>query len=138
MTDLSGYFEGIVQEWWSQNEEMPTPPSSVYIALHNGDEGNNPDGSQEVSAEDYSRVEVTSEDLEVTGDGPTRVENTAEISFGDPENDWGEVSHVSIWDGSSDTDNPLTVTGELPSSRSIDSDTDEVRFDAGDLAFNVD
>jgi len=138
MTDMSSYFEDIVQNWWSQNDDMPTAPSNVYVSLHTSDEGNTPDGTDEVGEDSYSRVETAPADWSVSGDGPTTVENEETINFGDPEENWGNVSHFAIWDGSSDTDNPLTATIPLDEAKDITSDTDEVRFDTSALTIELD
>ena len=138
MTDMASYFEGLVQNWWSQSDDMPTAPASVYVSLHTADEGNQPDGTSEVSADSYNRVETAPEDWDVSGEGPTTVENANAINFGDPEEDWGTVTHFAIWDGTEDTDNPLVATVELNESKNIQSDTDEVRFDVSTLTVDLD
>lgn len=138
MTDLSGYIEGLFWEYVYKNEDLPAAPENIYIALHTADEGNNPDGSNEVEADSYERAEASPTDFEVVGDGPTVAENVEEIVWGDPEEEWGEISHFSIWDGPEDTDNPLSSTVELSSSRFIDGDTDQVSSNPGQLVANLD
>jgi len=138
MTDLSGYLEELIQEYVFKNEDAPDSHGDVYVALHTDDEGNDPDGSEELTASSYSRAQASAEDFEVSGSGPTTVENVEEIVWGNPEEEWGSITHFSIWDGDSDTDNPLTSTVELPSSRFVDEDTDRVSSNPGQLQVNLD
>lgn len=138
MSDLTNYLEDQVVRWISQNEDMPVSPSNIYISLHTSDEGESPDGSFEVDASDYSRIQTSPSDWSVeSANGATRFTNATVLSFGDPTSNWGEVTHVGVWDGSSDTDNPL-LFGPLPSSQNINEDQDEVRYEEGDFNFDLD
>lgn len=138
MSDFTDYAETSIVEWMSQNTGMPSAPTDLYVALHTSDPGESPDGTTEVSAPDYSRVAVT------TGSGWTTItsgdaqgfENANEVDFGTTQNDWGTISHVSLWDGSSDTDNCLAAYA-LSSSGSAPSGVD-VSFPAGNLSFTID
>ena len=136
---MSTYLEELVQDWWSKSEDMPSAPSNVYVSLHTADEGNQPDGSNEIdsSSASYSRVSTSPADWNVSGSGPTTVSNANAINFGDPTESWGTVSHFAIWDAST-AGNPLLATVALDSSKSIDSSTDEVRFDSGALTADLD
>jgi len=137
MSDLTGYLEGQIAEWIASGNDMPTAPGTLYVALHTADEGNNPDGSNEVAAGDYGRASATSSDFTIlSGDGPTTLENANEISFGDPTNDWGTITHVGLWDGSSSSDNPIAFYS-LNSSKQVLADIDKVSFKAGELDFSL-
>lgn len=135
MADFTNFTETEIRDWISQGTDTITAPTNLHVALHTSDPGENPDGSTEVSASDYSRAPTT------TGtdwNTPTSdsFENASEISFGVATNNWGTVSHVSLWDGSATTDNCL-ATYALSSSKAINTD-DEALFPAGDLSFSVD
>lgn len=133
MTDFSGYSENEIAEWLFKNTDMPASSTNVYVSLHTADEGENPDGSNEVDAADYDRAETSPTDWTVgSSDGPTTVDNANDISFGDPQNNWGTITHFAIWDASTDG-NPLIKTVQLNSSKTVDADTDELLFAAGDL-----
>jgi len=133
---FSGYTENEVLEWLVKNTDMPVSPSNIYVSLHTADEGENPDGSNEVGAADYSRASTSAGDWSVGGsDGPTTVDNANEISFGDPQNNWGSITHFALWDASTGG-NPLIATIPLNSSKSVDASTDELKFSAG--AFTID
>jgi len=137
MTDFSGYSEQEIIEHIFKNTSIFTSPSNIYVSLHTADEGENPDGTNEVAAADYSRASTAPADWTVGGtDGPTTVDNANAISFGDPTNNWGTITHVALWDASTGG-NPFTVTIALNSSKTVDADTDELRFDAGDLSFDL-
>ena len=136
MSDFTGYTEEQVAKWMFTGEDMPAAHSSVYVGLHTGDPGNNPDGSSEVSGGDYSRVEVDTANWTVTGDGPTEIENDNEIQFPDATADWGTVAHVSLSDGSTSTDNFLAAYA-LDNSKTIE-ENDSARFRAGELEFQID
>jgi len=120
----------------SQGTDMPTAPGNLYVGLHTSNPGNSPDGSTEVGASDYSRVSTTTgTDWNTTGTGgPSGFENANELSFGEATNNWGTISHVSLWDSSSGG-NALAAFA-LNSSKTIDSG-DEAKFNAGDLSFDI-
>ena len=140
MTDLSGFTE---QEVWNAifNDTEPSlNTGDIYVSLHTADEGNNPDATAEVDAASYNRVAGPAADWEVTGDGPTVATNNAEINFGDPQENWGNVTHFAIWteDEGVAGEEPLSSTVALDVEQSIDENTDEVRFDPNDLTANLD
>jgi len=138
MTDFSGYSENEIAEWLFKNTDMPVSPSNVYVSLHTADEGENPDGTNEVSAADYDRASTAPADWTIGGtDGPTVAENANNISFGDPTNNWGTITHFALWDASTGG-NPLIKTVQLGSSKTVDADTDELFFSAGDLTASSD
>jgi hypothetical protein len=138
MTDFSGYSEDEILEHIFKNTSIFSSPSNVYVSLHTADEGENPDGSNEVGAADYSRVSTAPADWTVdANDGPSTVDNANVISFGDPQNNWGTITHVAIWYASTGG-NPLTATFALNSSKTVDADTDEFTFEVGDLNFELD
>ena len=140
MSGISGFTE---QEVWNAIFKDTAPSldtGEIYVSLHTADEGNNPDGTEEVDAASYDRVAVPAADWEVTGDGPTVAENTAEINFGDPQEEWGNVTHFAIWteDEGVEGEEPLSSTQELDVAQDIDANTDEVRFDPNDLQATID
>lgn len=135
MSDLTNYTEGVIRDWMSQGTDAPTAPGNLYVGLHTSDPGESPDGSTEVGAGDYARVSTTA-----GGDWNTPnendFENASEVTFGETTNNWGDISHVSLWDGSSTSDNCL-ASYPLNSTKTVSSG-DEPKFDAGDLSFSLD
>lgn len=137
MTDFSGYSEDQILNHIFKNTSIFSSPTNVYISLHTADEGEIPDGSNEVGAADYARASTAPADWTVdASDGPSTVDNANTISFGDPQNNWGTVTHIAIWDAQS-AGNPLTVTASLNSSKEVTQDTDELQFAAGNLTFDL-
>lgn len=111
---------------------MPTAHVSVWVALHNSDPTNSGE-ENEVNAAGYSRVETTANgDWTRTGD---TFENAVDIEFDVAEENWGEVTHFSLWDGSADTDNAI-ASSTLDASRTIE-DGDQAVFRAGGLTGDV-
>jgi hypothetical protein len=139
MTDFSGFSEQEILEHIFKNNPIFTSPTEVYVSLHTADEGENPDESNEVdtSTTNYSRAEAVPSDWSIgAGDGPTTLQNANTISFGDPDSNWGTVTHIALWDAQTGG-NPLTATVALNSSKSVTSDTDELQFAAGNLTFDL-
>ena len=135
MSDLANYLEAAVQEWWADGQAFPNAPDNIYVGLHTGVPGNDA-GSNEVDAGDYERLETSSADWDVlSGDGPTVVENSNELEFSDADNNWGDISHASLWDAQSDG-NPLWQ-GELNDTRTID-EGDRLVFPSGDFEASLD
>lgn len=140
MSDLSAFSESEVWNAIFKSTAASLDTGDVYVSLHTADEGNAPDGSNEVSESSYSRVAVPTTNWDVTGNGPITAENNSEINFGDPTGNWGTVSHFALWteDQGVSGEEALTATVALDSSEAIDSNTDEVRFDPTDLTAQLD
>lgn len=136
MTDLTTYLENQVQTWWADGTAFDAAPSNVYIGLHTGDPGDDA-SANEVSAADYSRLQTSPSDWTVSGGAPTHVENANELQFPVAQNNWGTISHVSLW--TSDVGgggNPLWE-GDLDQSRTVETD-DRLVFPAGDFDVDLD
>lgn len=133
MTDLTTYTQDNIMEWSFLGSNMPSAHSNVYVALHDSDPTN--DGDQnELTGGGYSREQVdantTEWTLSTSGDAST-IENENEITFGVATEDWGSVTHFSVWDGPDSGDNALWASS-LDTSRTIQED-DELRFLPGAL-----
>lgn len=138
MSDIATYLEEQVMDWATQGLDMPTAPGSLYLGAHTGDPSN--DGSQnEVSTADYSRAQTDAgSDWNVTQTGgPTEVVNANEVNFGIAQNNWGTISHFSVWDGDVGTGANCLWQSALDNSKLIETD-DELRFLAGDLIKQLD
>lgn len=140
MSDFTTYTEEAIRDWMSQGSAMPSAPSSLHVALHTADPGGSPDGSTEVSASDYSRQSVSAgSGWSTTGSGePSGFENASEVNFGESTSNWGTITHVSLWDGSTATDNCLAAYALDAGSEGEVTSGVEVLFPAGDLSFNID
>lgn len=142
MADLSDYSENETLEWMFK-DNSPSSHGNVYVSLHTADEGDSPDGSNEVDSgtTNYSRVQTEPGEWDISSSNDaTEVENNTEVVFGDPDSEWGEVTHFTIWteDEGVTGEEPLTATIELDESKTIDAEDDEVRFNSGALNFQLD
>lgn len=135
MSDFTDYTETAIRDWMSQGTTMPSAPSNLHVALHTSDPGESPDGSAEVGAGDYSRSSTTTGTDWDTTSNPTTFENANEVNFGQATSNWGTISHVSLWDGSSASDNCL-ASYALDSDTTIETD-DTFVFNSGDLSFEI-
>lgn len=104
---FTNYTETEILQWLVGGQDMPASHSSVYVSLHSSDPGESPDGSTEIDASTftYERTETTAgSDWTIADD---TFENSSEISFPEADSNWGTITHFAIWDGASDSDNPL-------------------------------
>lgn len=131
MTDLSTSREQTILNNISAN--------GVYVSLHSADEGNEPDGSNEITAADYSRQHVPESELSIAGSNPTVLSNDNEINFGVTEEDWGTISHGAMWshDEGQTGEEPYTATIQLDNGGSAPTGV-EVKINAGDLTLSLD
>lgn len=142
MSDLTDYAEQQMRDWMSQGTAPATPPDPLYISLHTSDPGETPDGSTEVTATNYARESLGSGNWNTlapadfgSGNGHG-FENAVDVQWDVAQETWGTISHVAIWDGSTDTDNAL-ASFAIDNSKTIDTD-DQVKFAAGNLSFQID
>ena len=115
-------------------------PASWYIALLTAAHGEDGSGGTEVSTSGttYARVAVT------RGSGFTRasssdirtVENAANITFGVPSANWGQVTHVGLYDAS--TSGNLIIEAQLQFAKTINNGDPAPKFQAGELKFTFD
>lgn len=118
---LEFYFDG----------EDRTAPTELYVALHDGNPGDNAE-ENELNLDGYSRV--STDPIDWVFDGQERVENDIEIIFGPAEEEWGDITHYSLWD--SETDGEAWFVSDLENIRTILQD-DRARFAPGNLDFQV-
>ena len=133
MSDLTDYYAEEILGHSFDGTDMPVSHGSVYLAAHTGDPGSNA-ANNEVAATDYERVEVATTSFDASG--RTRTNNTA-IEFVQAQSDWGDITHISAWDGATDTDNPLWVDVDGLSSSVTINDTDTLRIDAGEFSASL-
>lgn len=137
MSDFTAYVENQIVDWMSQGVDPATAPASLYVALHTSDPGNSPDGSTEVGASDYSRVQTAAgSDWDVAGNAPRTFQNASVIEFSTASSNWGTISHATLWDAADSTGNAISVH-PVSSPKEI-ADGDRAEFPAGDLSFDVD
>lgn len=96
MAALSNYLETALINHVLRNTAYTTPGTSIYVSLHTGSPGEANDGANEVSGNNYARVQVSS--WVAPTDGVTS--NTAAIEFPEASGSWGTISHIGIYDAS--------------------------------------
>lgn len=135
MTDFTDYSEDQIAGWMSQGSDL-TAPTALHVALHTADPGQAPDGTTEVSAASYGRVETAAgADWNVTGNAPRTLDNATDVEFAQAGESWGTVTHVSLWDAA--TDGNCLAEYALDTEKAIDVD-DTASFAAGSLSFDID
>lgn len=91
MTAFTNYTENLILNWLMRG--VGTPPAAWYAALHTADptEAGN---VGELSGNGYARQLVT-----FSESSASLSDNEADLLYGpNTDTDWGEVTHVSLWD----------------------------------------
>lgn len=107
-------------------------PANVYFSLHSADPGE--DGSNELSGNNYARVQKTNNKTTFTVAAAGQVDNDVEIAFPAASGDWSEATHFGVWDGAG-ADNFL-VGGALDDPKTV-QDGDTASFAAGDMSVTM-
>lgn len=107
-----------------------------WVALHDGSPSS--DGStNEISGDNYSRVQLTESEWDISGSDPAELANDIDISFPEASGDWGTITAVSLWDSETGGNCELTYDIETDDQREIkENDTFEVA--TGNLTFTID
>lgn len=108
-----------------------TAPTDLYVGLHDGNPGEDA-LNNEIAFGGYDRQQTDPTDWSF--DGQERVENNIEIIFGPATEDWGDITHYSLWDSS--VDGEAWFVSDLENIRQILED-DRARFAPGNLDFQV-
>ena len=100
-----------------------------YLALHTGD----PTGGNEVTGTNYVRQSADFSSL--SGPDPTIYDNDAEIEFPAAGDDWGTVTHFSLW--TAESSGSMLAYAALSASKAINTN-DIARWAAGALTVEAD
>lgn len=132
---LSNTLETEVQEAVFNGAALSVlPPSTLYLAAHTGGTGED-GGINEVSASDYSRLEVVHSSWDVTGNNPAQAENNIQFEFDTAQNNWGTIEELSLWD-SLTGGNCLWVHGNI--TNTTISTNDRLIIEANAATFTLD
>jgi len=105
MADATDYIKNEFVNWLTNGASFDAPPSNIYVALHNGDPGSDA-SANELTASGYTRYNSS-----IPGDwnqpATGEFENAVDFVFQEATEEWGQVSHFSLWDGPDGTDNAL-------------------------------
>ena len=80
-----------------------TAESAWYISLHTGDPGADGQTANEVSGNNYSRVNYGDNWNNATGATPSVVDNANDIVFPTASGSWGTITYAGIWNHASNT-----------------------------------
>jgi len=116
---FSNTYETIVLKY-AFNADSVTRPTAWYLGLFTAD----PSSGTEISGNSYARTAVT---FTVTGDTAT---NSGAVEFPVATGSWGTVSHVAIFDASTNGNQIAYAT--LTTSKTIGVD-DILRFPVGEV-----
>lgn len=106
-----------------------TPPTAVYLALFTSDPGEDKTGL-EVSGGSYARKSVS---FNAASNGS--VTNNADVLFDIATANWGNISHVAVFDAL--TAGNMLYYGTLTTAKTINS-SDQLKIVAGDLSISLD
>lgn len=124
---FSPYFAALIRDWLSQGDQLPTPPTDLYVTLFD-------DTDTELSANftgARAAVPATS-GWTVTN---TSFENTNEVSLGEASSTLNNVTDAAIFDAS--TGGNLLLRAELAEAPFNVADGTEFRFAAGDITADI-
>lgn len=133
MAALSDYLEDALITHIFGNTNY-SRPATIYVALFTA-APNDAGGGTEVSGGSYARQGLdtgASSDWDAASGGATA--NTAEIAFPEASGDWGEVTHVGLFDAA--TEGNLLFHGALSAPKTV-GNGDIFRINAGDLELSL-
>lgn len=114
MSDFTDYTESSIVNWMVGGTSMPAPVDPVYVALHTSDPTDTGENN-EVTASSYARVSTTAgTDWDTVNNTFT---NLIDIEFPEAQEDWGNISHFSLWDAS--TNGNAIAASQLSQARDI-------------------
>lgn len=126
---LSTYLAGKILDWLD-GTNMPSAPSDVYVAVHDGSPTDAGTGGTEVTTtiRVAGRVAVTWDSIV----SKTRA-NSADVDFGNAAGGCN-ATHISIWDAASAGN--MLCSAALPTPRTI-ATSDPVKVAVGDLIVDL-
>jgi hypothetical protein len=131
MSDFTDFTENQIVSWMVGGDDFPSAHSTVYVGLHSNDPTNSGE-ENELSSSSYER-EDTAAGVDWTING-NQAENAQDIIFPEAQEDWGQVSHVTLWDSASGGN----AIGHSPIDQTVEiNENDQLRFPAGELTITV-
>lgn len=139
MSAFSNYLELKIAQWVT-GSQLPTPPSSVYIGLFNGDPGEAGTTGTEVTTTLIGNATRPAIPLTAAtdGSGVTTLKNGSNFVFVAQADAGATVTHFAIFDVATGTTN-LLFKGEVNGGAAkVVTATDEVRFNANNFVITID
>ena len=127
MTDFSAYLAEEIVDWMSQNTQLDTPPTDLYVTVFD-------DTDTELSSNLTDARKAVSTSGGWTKNG-SQFENANQISLGTASTELTNVDDVALYDAS--TDGNLIARYQIDQSPFNVADGSELTFEAGDLSFDV-
>lgn len=124
---FSAYFAGLVVDYLSQDTQLPTPPTNLYVTLYDAN------GNELSSSLTNARAETaTPTDWDVVG---TSFENNSEISLGEAASTLEDVTDAALFDA--ETGGNLLLRGELDDAPFNIANGTEFRLNVGDISADI-
>lgn len=132
MSDFTDYTENQIANWLVGGSDMPVAHGNVYVALHTSNPSDSGENN-EVSSSSYDRVQTAAgTDWNISGG---EFENAVDVKFPSAQENWGAITHFTLWDGSTSSDNCLAVS-PLVQTRDVNTG-DTAVFRSGNLNGSV-
>jgi hypothetical protein len=127
MTDFSAYLAEQIVDWMSQNTQLDTPPTALWITVYD-------DTNTELDANltDARKDVTTSGGWTKNG---TNFENASQISLGEASSELSNVTDVALFDA--ETGGNEIARYEINEAPFNVASGSELTFEAGDLSFDV-
>jgi len=131
MSAMSDYLEGEIIKHIFRTGSF-TKPTALYVGLFTA-APNDAGGGTEVSGGSYARAQHNPADANwaAPGAGDGLTSNLAEITFPTPTANWGQVTHIGIFDAA--TAGNLLLHGALTTPKTINNGDPAPKFAAGEL-----
>lgn len=127
--DFTPYTAGLITDWLSQDSQMPTPPSTLYVGVVDST-GTEVSGS---FSNDRVAVDTPTEWTRTN----TAFENTNQVDFGEASGDVTDIERVAFFDDTLANGGNKLVEYVLDSTPFDVSDGTTLLFNAGELDFDV-
>jgi hypothetical protein len=127
MTDFSAYLAGEITDWMSQNTQLDTPPTALWVTVFDT-------GDNELSGSLTGARASVSTSGGWTKNG-TNFENASQVSLGEASQQLTDVEDVALFDA--ETGGNLIARYTINEAPFNVADGSELTFEAGELSFDV-
>lgn len=136
----SNYLENAILEHIFEGNAFPQP-DEIWVGLSRQDPGEDGAGLDEPDGKGYLRVRPADSggrwDIGTSND-VTTVKNKGSVTFPEATDDWGEITHIAIFDeGTDGQDGELLLSFEITHAQEVDSGN-VLAIQAGDLEVRLD
>lgn len=125
MADMSDYLANALRDHIFRTASF-AKPTALYVALYT-----DANGTVEVAGGNYARAQLDPDDANWGAPATGQAENTPDIVFPAPNDDWGKIQSIAVCDASSGG-NQLFVKA-LDTPKTVNNGDPAPRFSSGDL-----